>query len=139
MGQTATQRRHWVLQVLCRNEHVKAVCGRVAKDNGVAEVEGVIIRGRLGVGRDGMLGEEDAVGAGSNAQALGPIWPAHRMKGVVGVAVVKDRAGTHGKLAFHGNRERQGLVRPRDQVGRGGLRPLVKAAPTKQLVMAFVQ
>lgn len=108
-----------------RDEHVEAPIGGAVKDEGIAEVPGVVPlrRGGERVGR--LLLEVNAVHAGCQAQVLRPISHPRRVETVIGAHVVEDRPRADRTLAGVGNRDGERVVLPGDKVSGGRLRPLV--------------
>src|SRR3954454_7083592 len=116
MSETATQGGDGMIEYFGGHQLVKALALRLIENAWIAKMEGVIVGGRLGVRRYGLLDKGNAISARCNAQPLCPVRSSHGMKGIEGIAVVQEGAGADRAFFRLADRQRQGMMRPLHEI-----------------------
>ena len=136
LREAAAAAGHRRVEQLGGDEHVEKFRRRIAEDHGIA-------RGRPLVGRGERRGPRgffkmNAVRAAHFREPRGrAVDCAHGVEAMHRALVRKGRAGTDRALILIGDRDGERMMRPRDEIGAGNVRPLMRAeAPFARVAVA---
>src|SRR6218665_2806671 len=126
--------------VECRgDQHVELTGLFVAEHEWIAIVPAAIAGARTAKGVRQRLFEMDAVLADGEAQPFGSVELPGGVVPVVDAVMVEGRAGADRAFPVRVTRDGERMVRPIDEIGGGGMGPLMRTQPILALMVVLVE